>query len=187
MAYGIEKLIDDYSDNLIRVLQDEKPENIATLCKSLKVCKDNNKQVFICGNGGSAANATHIANDFMYIDGVFDSSVRVESLTSNNAIMSCVANDLCYGDVFSKQLEVKADSGDVLLALSGSGNSENIIKAIEYGNAIGMETFAILGFNGGTCKSIAKHPIHFSVDDMQVSEDLQLIVGHICMKYLKSS
>jgi D-sedoheptulose 7-phosphate isomerase len=95
-----------------------------------------------------------------------------------------LANDLGYEQIYSEQLKVKAETGDVLIVLSGSGNSENIIKALEVGNAIDMKTFAILGFSGGTCKEIAQYPIHFEVDDMQIAEDLQLIVGHICMQWL---
>jgi len=79
---------------------------------------------------------------------------------------------------------VKANKGDVLLVLSGSGNSSNVIQALEVGNQIGMQTFAILGFSGGKCKEVAQHSIHFPIDDMQISEDLQLMVGHMCMQWL---
>jgi D-sedoheptulose 7-phosphate isomerase len=79
------------------------------------------------------------------------------------------------------------DAGDVLIALSGSGNSPNIVKALEMGNALGMKTFAILGYSGGRCRDIARYPLHFAIDDMQVAEDLQLIVGHMCMQWLKAN
>ena len=87
----------------------------------------------------------------------------------------------------AEQLAVKAGAGDVLIVLSGSGNSDNVIKALEVGNAKGMTTFAVLGYSGGRCKSLARHAIHFAVDDMQVAEDLQLIVGHICMQWLHAN
>jgi D-sedoheptulose 7-phosphate isomerase len=86
--------------------------------------------------------------------------------------------------VFAEQIRVKGRPRDVLIALSGSGNSPNIINALQIGNEIGMSTFAILGFSGGRCKAIAQHPIHFEIDDMQIAEDLQLIVGHMCMQWL---
>jgi len=79
---------------------------------------------------------------------------------------------------------VKADPGDVLVAFSGSGNSANIVNALEMGNRLGMQTFAVLGYDGGKCKALAQHPLHFAVDDMQISEDLQLIVGHMVMQWL---
>ena len=72
----------------------------------------------------------------------------------------------------------------VLIILSGSGNSQNVVSALEVGNDIGMKTFAILGYSGGKCKKLAKHPIHFEIEDMQIAEDLQLIVGHMCMQWL---
>ena len=72
----------------------------------------------------------------------------------------------------------------MLIVLSGSGNSQNVVKALEVGNDIGMRTFAILGYSGGKCKKLAQYPIHFEIEDMQIAEDLQLIVGHMCMQWL---
>lgn len=139
-----------------------------------------------CGNGGSAGNAVHLANDFLYGAGIKNDGggLCVEALSANPAVLTCLANDLGYDQIYAEQLKVKAQPGDVLIALSGSGNSLNIIKALEAGNAIGMKTFAILGYSGGRCKDIAQYPIHFEIDDMQIAEDLQLIVGHICMQWL---
>jgi D-sedoheptulose 7-phosphate isomerase len=181
-------MVDSYRKRLLQVLQNDLPENISVLCSSLEVAGKNNRNVFVCGNGGSAANAEHIVNDMvLYTGNQVDGAVSAESLVSNGATLTCVANDFSYDDVFLRQLKVKAKSGDLLLVLSGSGNSENVVKAIDYGNKIGMETFAVLGFDGGKCKKIATYSIHFSVNDMQVSEDLQLVVGHMCMKYLKQN
>ena len=81
-------------------------------------------------------------------------------------------------------MKVKADAGDTLLVFSGSGNSPNVVKAIEVANELGMKTFAILGFSGGKCKELAQVPIHFAIDDMQISEDMQVIIGHMCMQWL---
>jgi D-sedoheptulose 7-phosphate isomerase len=81
-------------------------------------------------------------------------------------------------------LRVKANPGDILVVLSGSGNSPNIIQALNMGESIGMKTCAILGFTGGKCKDMVQLPIHFEVNDMQISEDMQLSVGHICMQWL---
>ena len=79
---------------------------------------------------------------------------------------------------------MKSQKSDLLIALSGSGNSSNIIKALTTANQIGVETFAILAFDGGRCKEIAKTSIHFKINDMQIAEDTQLIVGHLCMQWL---
>lgn len=144
-----------------------------------------NKTVYLCGNGGSAGNAIHMANDFIYGAGMkVGGGISVEALSANPAVVTCLANDLGYEHIYSQQLKVKANAGDVLIALSGSGNSANIVQALKVGNEIGMKTFAILGYSGGKCKEIAQVPIHFTVDDMQIAEDLQLIVGHICMQWL---
>lgn len=161
-------------------------ETVELLAKSLQIAWDDRQQLFICGNGGSAGNAIHLANDFNYgIDRENGVGLHVEALPANASVITCLANDVGYENIFSQQLRVKADKGDVLLVLSGSGNSPNIIRALEAGNQIGMHTFAILGFSGGRCKEVAQHSIHFPIDDMQISEDLQLMVGHMCMQWLR--
>jgi len=145
----------------------------------------NSGSIYICGNGGSAGNAVHMANDLIYGAGVNSGGgLRVEALSANTAVLTCLANDTGYENIFSEQLKIKGDHGDLLIALSGSGNSSNIIRAIETANEIGMRTFAILGYSGGRCKDIVDHAIHFEVDDMQIAEDLQMIVAHICMQWL---
>ena len=94
------------------------------------------------------------------------------------------ANDESYEQIFSLQLAVQAQKDDVLIALSGSGNSPNILMALEQANQMEMRTYAILGFSGGMAKKTAQVSIHFDVNDMQISEDLQLIVGHMIMQWL---
>ena len=112
--------------------------------------------------------------------------MKVNALTSNPAILTCLANDTGFENIFSYQLEVQADEDDILIVLSGSGNSQNIVNAINVANSKGLKTFAILAFDGGECIKIAKHPIHFAINDMQIAEDLQLIIGHLCMQWLSS-
>jgi D-sedoheptulose 7-phosphate isomerase len=141
--------------------------------------------VFLCGNGGSAGNAIHLANDFLYgISKTLGSGLRVSALSANSAVLTCLANDVGYESIFSAQLAVQGRKDDVLIALSGSGNSPNIIKGLEQANAMGMRTYAILGYSGGGAKALANVPIHFPVDDMQISEDMQLVVGHMIMQWL---
>ncbi|EMY76345.1 SIS domain protein [Leptospira weilii serovar Ranarum str. ICFT] len=181
-------MLDHYNAYIARLqsaLVPERAPEIERLALSLKDAWENKKQVFICGNGGSAGNAIHLANDFNYgIDKKNGLGLRIEALPANAAVITCLANDEGYDSIYSQQLEVKANPGDVLIVLSGSGNSPNVVKALEVGNRIGMITYAILGFSGGKCKELAKHPIHFPINDMQISEDLQVIVGHMCMQWL---
>ena len=158
---------------------------VPVLAEALMHAWQKGAKIYLCGNGGSAGNAIHLANDFIYGAGLKNGvGLRTESLSANSAVLTCLANDIGYDQIYAEQLRVKANPGDVLIVLSGSGNSANVVNAIEMGNSIGMTTFAILGFSGGKCKEIAQHPIHFDVDDMQIAEDLQLIAGHICMQWL---
>jgi D-sedoheptulose 7-phosphate isomerase len=145
------------------------------------------KQVFLCGNGGSAANAIHIANDLFYgaAKNTGKPGIASHALTANQAIVLCIANDFSYEEIFAEQLRAQGRPGDILVALSGSGNSENIVRAIQAARSIGMTSIAILGYTGGKCKDLADIPIHFAVDDMQISEDAQLIVGHMLMQWLR--
>lgn len=149
----------------------------------------NGKQMFICGNGGSAGNAVHLANDFLYgvAQNTGRSGLRVEALSANTAIVTCLANDVGYADIYGVQLETKSNPDDLLLVLSGSGNSANVVRAIETGNQLGLKTSAILGYTGGRCLDVVDLPIHFPIDDMQISEDLQLVVGHMCMQWLNTT
>jgi len=169
-----------YAAALQQVLADTQWDSVSLLAQQLKECRKQKKQVFLCGNGGSAANAMHIANDLMYVpDG---KGIKAFALTANSATITCIANDIDYNDVFSYQIATQGEGGDLLIALSGSGNSENIIRAIHQANQLNMDTFALLGFDGGACKKVANRSIHFPIDDMQISEDLQLIVGHMLMR-----
>lgn len=177
----------EYVGRLAQILLD-KPEGfdrVHLLIAALSEALSCGRSVYICGNGGSAANAIHLANDFIYGAGLgFGMGLKVEALSANPAILTCLANDIGYEQIYSEQLRVKGKKGDVLIALSGSGNSPNILEALKIANQVGLKTFAILGFDGGKAKELAQFPIYFPVNDMQIAEDLQLIVGHICMQWL---
>ncbi len=167
-------------------------EAVETLAEALRQAWIDGRNVFICGNGGSAANAMHLANDLHYGIGACGPSpslpgLRVEALPSNAGIITCLANDTGYANIYSYQLQVKGRPGDLLIVLSGSGNSANVVKALKTANALGMKTFAILAYSGGSCLELAQVPIHFQIDDMQIAEDTQLIVGHLCMQWLSSN
>ena len=151
----------------------------------------NKKQVFICGNGGSAANALHMANDFHYGIGACGQGpklpgLRVEALPANCGIVTCLANDTNYENIDAHQLEVKADADDLLIVLSGSGNSANVINALETAKKLKTKSYAIVAFSGGRCKELADCSIHVPVNDMQIAEDTQLIIGHMCMQWLNT-
>ena len=125
----------------------------------------------------------HLANDFIYgASKNFGKALKVSALTANPSVLTCLANDEGYEQIFSYQLSTLANKGDIAIALSGSGNSPNIINALNWAHKHGIKTFAILGFDGGAATDIADYPIHVKVNDMQISEDLQLIIGHMIMQ-----
>ena len=164
---------------------------IEVFAQDLQTAWIEGRQVFICGNGGSAANAMHMANDFHYGIGACGPGpklpgLRVEALPANAGLITCLANDTVYANIYSHQLEVKGRPGDLLIVLSGSGNSPNVVKALETSKRMGLRSYAILAFSGGRCRDLADVPIHFQIDDMQIAEDTQLIVGHLCMQWLNS-
>jgi D-sedoheptulose 7-phosphate isomerase len=175
----------DYSARLQAVLRDTDWRPVEALGIEFLECWKSKRQIFLCGNGGSAGNAIHLANDFIYgISKQAGSGLRIHALSANAAVLTCLANDEGYDTIFSTQLAVQANPGDVLVVLSGSGNSPNILKALATAKEMGVKTYAILGYSGGKAKAMADVPIHFAVDDMQISEDLQLVVGHMVMQWL---
>lgn len=175
----------DYSRRLQDVLQRADWMAVVCLAEELRDCWVSGRQVFLCGNGGSAGNAIHLANDFLYgVSKKRGSGLRVTALPANSSVITCLANDEGYDEIFSLQLAVQGRQGDVLIALSGSGNSPNILKALEQARVMRMKSFAILGYSGGKAKAMTDVAIHFSVEDMQISEDMQLVVGHMVMQWL---
>ena len=180
--------VDAYLATLETTLHRHDWSDVEHLARTLQVCWREQHQVFLCGNGGSAANAIHLANDLLYgVDKQTGHGLRVTALPANAAVLTCLANDISYEDIFAQQLEVLAQPGDVLIVFSGSGNSPNVVKALVKARELGMTRFAVLGYTGGKCLSLADHPIYFPVHDMQVSEDLQIMVGHMVMQWLSQN
>ena len=177
-----------YLTKLINSFSDDQLRDMKVLAQELRSIWDKNNTLFICGNGGSGANAMHIANDLHY--GIGDmlnhkkNGIKVDALTSNTSVITCLANDLGYENIFSNQIEVKASKDDLLVVLSGSGNSQNVVNALKVANHKGMKTISILGFDGGMCKELSETSIFFPVQDMQIAEDTQVIVFNICIKWI---
>jgi D-sedoheptulose 7-phosphate isomerase len=142
-------------------------------------------QIITLGNGGSAMTALHYITDWN--KSVFMSSgwsFRGRSLVDNMGLISAYSNDVSYQDVFVEQLKNIAAAGDLVIAISGSGNSENVIRAVTYANEIGCETLGLCGYSGGRLKQVAKHQIWVAVDDMQLCEDVHAMFGHMVMQAL---
>lgn len=176
----------DYAQRLQGVIAKADWSGVEKLAQDLFDCWEDGRGVFLCGNGGSAGNAMHLANDFIYGVGKKTGrpGLRITALPANSAVLTCLANDEGYDQIFSLQLDALATRGDVLIVFSGSGNSPNILRALEKARHMGMRSYAVLGYSGGKALSMADVPIHFAVDDMQISEDLQMVVGHMLMQWL---
>ena len=149
---------------------------------------DQGKQIITCGNGGSAYAASHFITDWnKMVNLATGRRFRGISLCDNIGIITAFANDVSYDEVFAGQLKAILDGGDLVIAVSGSGNSRNVVKAIEYANEAGAETLAIVGYDGGTLKRIAKHSVWVPSFDMQLCEDVHLMFCHMVMKALCGS
>ena len=144
------------------------------------------RQIFIIGNGGSASTASHIANDLSKGASVPGARrFRVISLTDNVATMTAWSNDVSYDDVFVEQLKNLVNSGDLLIAISASGNSENIIRAIRHAKASGCKTIGWTGFGGGKLREMADVSVVVDSHDYGPVEDVHLILNHILHSWIR--
>lgn len=147
----------------------------------------NDKQIITLGNGGSSLTALHFITDWnksIYLSS--KKSFRGRSLVDNIGLNMAYGNDISFNDIFSEQLKNVMQKGDLVIAISGSGNSENVIRAVNYANENGAVTLGLSGFDGGKLKEIVNHSIWINIHDMQITEDLHSIFGHILMQTLCS-
>ena len=143
------------------------------------------RQIITLGNGGSSMTALHFINDwnksvFMATGKPF----RGRSLVDNMGLVMSYGNDVSFQDIFVEQLKNVLQPGDLVIAISGSGNSENVIRAVRYANEHDGITLGLCGYRGGKLKELARHVVWANVDDMQLSEDMHAIFGHIVMQRL---
>ncbi len=154
----------------------------------LAQARDHNRHVFLCGNGGSAATASHFVTDMVKgASYTRDSRFRIMALTDSMSTITAYSNDVSYDCVFVEQLKNFAQPGDVVMAISGSGNSPNVVAAVEYANSIGCETISLTGRDGGKLGRAAKLDIRAAESHMGRIEDAHLIVCHmICYYFMES-
>jgi len=164
-------------------------EKIKILADKIKEVKERGGTVFIVGNGGSASTASHMACDLMKNSiKDYDSSedrLKVISLTDNLATISAYGNDLSYGEIFSQQLKSLMNDKDLLIVISGSGNSENIVKAVEVSKQLGACVFGLLGGEGGIVAPLCDDLIIIPSNNYGVIEDLHMMIGHLVTAELK--
>ena len=178
----------EYVTQLIDGLVELDKKNLDLAVDELVAAYANGKNVFVCGNGGSAAISEHFTCD--HSKGVcFDTGMlpQVQSLSSNMSLVTAIANDMGYEKVFSHQLNMKANEGDVLVVVSSSGNSPNIVEALRVAKLKKLSTIALVGFDGGEAKELADVVLHVKNNNYGVVEDAHQAIMHIMAQSIRLS
>lgn len=181
------EFLDNYFDCVKKVVERINREEVVELIRTLRRAQESKARVFIAGNGGSAALASHMSNDLARLSGGY--SLRTLALCESMSQVTCLANDFSYEEVFSKQLEVMAEKDDLLVVLSASGNSGNIIRAMRKAKDQKVKTIALCGFDGGVVRNEADQYVHIQteVGDYGLVEDAFLMINHILVYELGGS
>jgi len=183
MKIEISNYIKKYQEALERVDW----AGVERLLEDLRQIRISGKTVYLFGNGGSAANAMHWANDLLYpLTKSGGKPIRALALTADVATLTCLGNDIGYDQIFAFQLDSLAVKGDLVIALSGSGNSANIHQALRVAKEKQLTSYAILGYDGGQAKKLASRVLHLPAHDMQLAEDFQLMVCHLVLQTLEA-
>ena len=183
--YSLHEFLLSYSSNLNQALDSLEQENLDKVFEALAKSILSQKTIFTCGNGGSSSIAEHLVCDFIKgasTDSKIDPKV-IPLLTT--PVITAVANDISYDEVFAFQIKQYANKGDILLSISSSGNSENIIRAIEQAKSMGVITISFVGFNGGRAKEISDLCLHISSNNYGICEDAHHALMHIFAQYLR--
>lgn len=172
--------IDDYTDRLKKAFDNLDRNQINEVMNALLKAYEDEKTIYIFGNGGSSSTASHYVCDFNKgVSIKLEKKFRFVCLNDNVATVMAIANDCGYENVFSLQLEGKLNAGDLIFAISGSGNSKNIIKAVEYAKKQGNKIISLTGYNGGRLLELSDYPIHVDINDMQIAEDVHMMLCHM--------
>jgi D-sedoheptulose 7-phosphate isomerase len=168
-----------------RELLQVNPAEVRNLADAVYSCYERGQTVFLCGNGGSGSNASHFCEDLgkgtlrrEHFDNDNKKRLRVLSLTDNTPYILAWGNDEGFDRVFLEQLKNLANPGDLLIAISGSGNSPNVLRAVEWANRNGLNTFGCTGFSGGKLRTLAQQGLHVPLEDMGIVESIHLTAFH---------
>lgn len=176
------KDLQSYINEEVEVLKKIDLESINIVMNVLEEARISGNKIFICGNGGSAATASHFCCDFN--KGVSEKQnikFNFECLNDNVPTMMAIANDISYEEIFRFPLKNKMKEGDIVIGISGSGNSQNVVNAIEYAKEMGGKTITFVGYNGGKLKDISDYCIHIDINNMQITEDVHMLLDHMMM------
>ena len=182
---GIKLDVRPFLERVGQELLRAEPAEIKRLADLMYDCYERGRFIFVCGNGGSGSNSSHFCEDIGKctlrredFDNDNKKRVRIMSLTDNTPYILAWANDEGFERVFAEQLKNLASPGDLLIAISGSGNSPNILRAVEWANKHGLTTFGCTGFSGGKLRTLAQHNFHVPIDDMGIVESIHLAAFH---------
>jgi len=175
-----------YLQYLTKVLENIDPKAIGEFISILLSARERGATIFFIGNGGSAATASHFANDLSIGTNSYEKPFRALSLADNIAIITAIGNDFGYEEIFVRQLKILGQKGDVLVGISASGNSPNLIHALDYAKDVGIQSIAITAFDGGKMKNIADHSVHIPTGPKEYgpAEDAHMILDHLIGAYL---
>jgi len=175
-----------YFEYLGKIFKEIDPCSIARFIQILLDARTRGATIFMIGNGGSASTASHYANDLAIGTNSYEKPFRVISLTDNQAVISAIGNDFGFEEVFVRQLQVLGQKGDVVVAISASGNSPNLLRAFKYAKTVGIRTVAITAFDGGKMKTMADDGIHVPTGPKEYgpAEDAHMVLDHLIGAYL---
>ena len=184
------EFIDDYIKDLQRVISELPKEKIEEIAKLIYNAYKNDKNIFVIGNGGSSATASHFACDLAKNTAKNPSDknekrIKAISLTDNHALITAIANDISYDEVFSQQLVNLVGKEDVVIGISASGKSRNVLKAVELASKKGAITIGLIGFDGGMLKDLADYSVIVPIKHYGKAEDAHHIIMHIVSYYIK--
>ncbi|MBC6426701.1 MAG: SIS domain-containing protein [Ekhidna sp.] len=169
-----------YKKRLYSVLSKIENEQLDKLATAMIETRDKRGTIYFFGNGGSAAGASHMAGDMLKGGSMgLENKFKTICLSDNNAAMMAIANDISYSDIFIEPLKNYLEKDDLAIGVSGSGRSENVIKAINYAKEKGIKTAGFSGFSGGKLKENVDYSIHIDIHDMEIVEDLHLVCFHM--------
>lgn len=175
-----------YLDYLSGVLKEIDTVAVGRFIQTLLEARERGATIYFIGNGGSAATASHFANDLGIGTNSYDKPFRACSLTDNQAIITAIGNDFGYEEIFVRQLRILGRPGDVVVGISASGNSPNLLRAFEYAKSSGIKTIAITAFDGGKMKLLADDGIHIPTGYKEYgpAEDGHMILDHLVGAFL---
>ncbi|HCT30021.1 MAG TPA: phosphoheptose isomerase [Bacteroidales bacterium] len=179
------KHYNDYFKQVSDVLAKIDASQLESVANAIVECYKRDGMIYVFGNGGSSATASHVAGDYLKaITLGMDKRLKIICLSDNTPGLMAIANDMSYDDIFVEQLKSFIKPGDLAIGISGSGNSENVLRALKLAKERNVETICLVGFSGGKAKSMVDICVHIPVNDMEMTEDLHLLCFHAIKQQL---